>query len=146
MSLLVLAAIALAILVGITALVVGLASASWQVLLFLLLLVWLITQRLLKQIEAPAGLNSGGTAAEGSTVDRLTVESSADSDTLTYRGAKYHTPTAAEMAAMPPEAHELSGKYRGCTWKTTESEPAVSTQPPAAEMKYRGAKVTPPAH
>lgn len=148
MSLLVLAAIALAILAGISALVVGLASASWQVLLFLLLLVWLGTQRLLKQTYAPvpAGSNLGGDFGEESTVDRLSEPPSADSDTLIYRGAKYHPPTVVDVASTAVEAHELSGKYRGCTWKTAEPESTSTTQPPPAiEMKYRGARVSPPA-
>ncbi|NJM73130.1 MAG: DUF4278 domain-containing protein [Scytonema sp. RU_4_4] len=52
---------------------------------------------------------------------------------LTYRGVSYeHNPLTLE-----PTTHEISGKYRGATWKHNYPRHIPQTQP-TAELKYRG--------
>ncbi|NMG09867.1 DUF4278 domain-containing protein [Brasilonema sp. UFV-L1] len=52
---------------------------------------------------------------------------------LTYRGVSYeHNPLTLE-----PTADEISGKYRGGTWKHSYPRHIPQTQP-TAELKYRG--------
>lgn len=52
---------------------------------------------------------------------------------LTYRGVSYeHNPLTLE-----PTTDEISGKYRGATWKHNYPRHIPQTQP-TAELKYRG--------
>jgi hypothetical protein len=148
---------------GVALLALGLASAPWQVLLLILLAVLLIPQWLLRQnqkvlqgmpIEMPIA-DAPGTAltphvaqtpVSSDNQSGHTTESSAPPpDTLVYRGATYSntTPAPVENKSGKYNGNEISGKYRGCTW-TVSHPPTPPATPPTVEMKYRGARITPP--
>jgi hypothetical protein len=94
MSLLILVAIAVLIFAGVSILVIGLASASWQVLLVLLLAVLLIPQWLLRRNEEAL--------QEAILLDvgrNTTPPASPPTVEMKYRGSKISVPTSTSNAS-----------------------------------------------
>ena len=95
-------------------LIVSLILAPWQVKIFLVLLLILITSRILESIHP--------------------LDEESKTTKLFYRGANYEVnPPTVELSE-----EELVGKYRGQVWKTRKLKNAI---PGTTGLKYRGATV-----
>lgn len=141
MSLLLLLAIGLAGFIGVVGLIAGLVSAPWQILLLFLLVIWAVSQRLLKGNQ---NSDPSETVPPGVTVSSLPAPSlSSEIPSLHYRGAVYESGVAS-TTLNSGSGVGLSGKYRGCTWgnATEEFKPSQPPQQPTIEMKYRGVRVS----
>jgi membrane protein implicated in regulation of membrane protease activity len=115
-------AISFVIAVGVVLALVSLLSAPWQILLFFLVAVFLLTNRLLaenqKQDEFVPKENESTSVNESAThSEATTLQDVAEAEKmLTYRGACYKPPT------VPTDGlanREVSGKYRGGTWRSS---------------------------
>lgn len=117
----------LGVAIGLVAIMVALFSASWQVLLFLLICgivvsQWLIHQhhleKVIQDVEAdlapPSAIEEESVAETPALEEPIHSDSPASDAMLSYRGANYQKPTS-----IAADSLALEGKYRGQNWQSS---------------------------
>jgi membrane protein implicated in regulation of membrane protease activity len=125
MELLALLGLTLVVILALSLLVMWLVSAPWQILLLflvlsLLVIQWFVTALVQKNTQKLQATETGNLEED-------------TQDVLSYRGVSYHK-------SNQPNQKEVTGKYRGGTWKSSNIVQPTNSQP-KFEKKYRGVKV-----
>lgn len=108
-----------AVILAAFALLVGLLSAPWQILLLLLLLGLLNIRRVMRQSHLSAA-DAFQAQSMVQPTDSLTPTPSPPPE-LTYRGASYQLCDLSTSIDATDASHaEVSGKYRGNIWKSSQ--------------------------
>ena len=121
--------------ITIVSLFLSLVLAPWQLQLLLLVLVIFSTRKLLLLNQSPPDLPDQAQLSTTSAVSELNQQETT-SKSSKYRGISYK-PMAASTTLLETEG-ELTGKYRGASWKTRNTKQASMLVNP--KLKYRGAK------
>jgi len=147
MDLLIMLGIAILVFVSLILVAIGLFTASWQLLLLLLLGILVVSQWLLRQNQPLVSVQNvvhGMGATPSHPPETGGSIAPTESSHLSYRGVQYDNPgETATVISMEQARMERAGKYRGCVWRNG-SQPIQKPPAPMGAMKYRGARIVPP--
>lgn len=121
--------------IAIVSLILSLIVAPWQLQLLILMLVIISTRRLLLLNHSQLDLAAKPEEQRGSERSAATLPSAPAKPMLMVKHSGVsHQPTPALIAATK---QEITGKYRGSTWKVPSSKQARAL-PTTYKLKYRG--------